>query len=307
MERLTTKALFLTLFALWLVAGAMVVFLLVGRGELNARLADADQNQTRLGGLLAEQTTREAYQQATRAAMAIQGTAAAADAATAAAGLASEVDALNARSDALAATAAAADSALAAAALAPPQVAIIAPAPDALLEPGVPVQIVVAAGDAQGLAALNLTIGGDTVVAETLNDEQFYTLVYEWTPAEDGTYDLAAQAIDSDGQAVPYRIAAIVQDVAAANNALRAAIEANVLEIRGVTPISDVVPTVYTRDQLQARFAAERAEEDDPAQERDDVLVYYAFDFLPRDFALSDFYENFLGELVAGFYQSGNG
>jgi hypothetical protein len=88
------------------------------------------------------------------------------------------------------------------------------------------------------------------------------------------------------------------------NAAIRAEIEENVAEIRGLEPLEPVVTTVLTRDQLSERVEndlfAELTEED----AREFTLILSAYDFVPRDFDYYNFVLDLYSEQIAGFYDS---
>ena len=91
-------------------------------------------------------------------------------------------------------------------------------------------------------------------------------------------------------------------DVLAQNERIRAEIEANVVELRGLEPLRPITLTQLTADQLRDRLTADLAEEMTPEKARDDALVYVAFDFLDADFDLYGFLIDLYSEQVAGFY-----
>lgn len=88
------------------------------------------------------------------------------------------------------------------------------------------------------------------------------------------------------------------------NAAIRAEIEENVAEIRGLEPLEPVVTTVLTRDELRERVEndlfAELTEED----AREFTLILYGYDFVPLDFDYYDFTLDLYSEQIAGFYDS---
>ncbi len=88
------------------------------------------------------------------------------------------------------------------------------------------------------------------------------------------------------------------------NAAIRAEIEENVAEIRGLEPLEPVVTTVLTRDELTERVEndlfAELTEED----AREFTLILSAYDFVPRDFDYYNFTLDLYSEQIAGFYDS---
>jgi hypothetical protein len=92
--------------------------------------------------------------------------------------------------------------------------------------------------------------------------------------------------------------------VADPHAAVRARIEANVVDIRGLESIEPVEPLFLTTDELRAQLEADLAEDYSPEQARLDVLVLSAFDFLEPDFDLYNFTIDLLTEQVAGYYDT---
>jgi hypothetical protein len=86
------------------------------------------------------------------------------------------------------------------------------------------------------------------------------------------------------------------------NAAVRAQIEANVVEIRGLTPREPIVPTLLTQEQLRERIEGDLFEDYDAEQARHDTLALSAFDFVERDFDLYSFTLDLYTEQIAGFY-----
>ncbi len=83
---------------------------------------------------------------------------------------------------------------------------------------------------------------------------------------------------------------------------VRDEIEANVVELRGLPQLNEVVPTALTTAELRARLEADFMEDYSPEEGRLDVLTLSAFDFLARDFDLYNFTIDLYTEQVAGFY-----
>lgn len=85
---------------------------------------------------------------------------------------------------------------------------------------------------------------------------------------------------------------------------VRAGIEANVVEIRGLEPQETVRSRFLTSEELRAQLEVDLAEEYSPDLARQDVLVLSTFDFLEPDFDLYNFTIDLLTEQVAGYYDT---
>jgi hypothetical protein len=88
------------------------------------------------------------------------------------------------------------------------------------------------------------------------------------------------------------------------HDALRAQVEANVIEIRGLQPITPVQATFLAPVELRQRLEADFEEDYSLAEARQDAIVYSAFDFLDRDFDLYNFWLDLYSEQIAGFYDT---
>ncbi|MBK9053413.1 MAG: hypothetical protein IPL78_21685 [Chloroflexi bacterium] len=186
----------------------------------------------------------------------------------------------------------------------PPDVRLISPADGATYEPGAAIPIVVSASDAYGLAAVNVTIDDTTLASLSLQDNEPLVTVYQiWTPPSDGTYTIGVMAVDIDGTASPLITRTLtVVNIAQVNADIRAQIETNVVEIRGLAPLSAIQPTLLSPDALRAELEADLNEGVTPTEAQNDVLVLNAFDFVPRSFDYLDFTLDLYSEQVAGFY-----
>lgn len=191
----------------------------------------------------------------------------------------------------------------------PPHIRIISPADGTVYEPGQLVPIVISASDAYGLTAVNVTINDDTLISlSTQNDEPLVTVYQVWTPPSDGEYTIGIMAVDIDGIASPQITSTInVVNIAQQNAEIRAAIEANVIAIRGLNPLQAIQPTLLTPDELRLELQADLQEGMTPEEANNDVLVLNAFDFVPRDFDYLNFTLDLYSEQVAGFYDPDTG
>jgi prefoldin subunit 5 len=186
----------------------------------------------------------------------------------------------------------------------PPDVRLISPTDGATFEPGDAIPIIVSASDAYGLAAVNVTLDDTTLASLSLQDNEPLITVYQvWTPPSDGTYTIGVMAVDIDGTASPLITSTFtVVNIAQMNADIRTQIEGNVVEIRGLTPLQAIEPTLLSPEDLRAELEADLSEGVTPAEALSDVLVLNAFDFVPRDFDYLGFTLDLYSEQVAGFY-----
>ncbi|MCO5181546.1 MAG: hypothetical protein M9896_16005, partial [Candidatus Promineofilum sp.] len=170
----------------------------------------------------------------------------------------------------------------------PPVARIVTPAEAATLPIATPVEIVLVASDAAGLSSLTLDVNGRRYTTYTLDGERLYARTVQWpAPAEEGEVVFTVTAVNlNDVRSEPHSVVVNLADTEARNAAIRAAVEANVSELRGLEPLEPVVPVVLSRDQLRERIARESSAETTPDESRAEVLELSAFDFLGRDYDL---------------------
>ncbi|MCA9938952.1 MAG: hypothetical protein KC418_09930 [Anaerolineales bacterium] len=296
----------LTFLSLLLVLSATVIFLWQGRAAWRDTATQLEGDKQRLGDTLwsteAELATREAALATTAAGgVALEGTLAAVEATREALGdevtaLSNSLTEANARLDAQEAT-------VSAWRTRPPAVAFFAPQPEASIPLGQSVTIVLSAGDPLGLAAVNLTANGESLVSYSPEDEVLVTVRKLWAPDRAGIYTLSATAINTAGvsSAPVERTLTVVDATADANAPLRAQIEANVAEIRGLAPLHPITPTLLTAEELRQRVEADLADYT-PTDAHEDALVLSAFDFVSPDVDLYEAYASFYSEQILGFY-----
>ena len=186
----------------------------------------------------------------------------------------------------------------------PPVARIVTPADQAALPIGRPVQIVLVASDATGLTSLTLEVDGRRFSTYSVDGERLYARTLNWSaPAQEGEHTFTVSAVNLNGVASePQSITIQLRDTEARNAALRAEVEANVTDLRGLAPLEPVVPVVLTRDQLRDRVTADFAAEVTPQEARDDVLALSAFDFMARDYDLYSAQVQLQSEGILGFY-----
>ena len=86
------------------------------------------------------------------------------------------------------------------------------------------------------------------------------------------------------------------------NADVRARIEANVSDIRGLEPLEPIVTVLLSREELRQRVEEDLFAELTQEDARDFTLLLNAFDFVPRDFDYYNFTLDLYAEQIAGFY-----
>ena len=185
-----------------------------------------------------------------------------------------------------------------------PVARIVTPLDGATLPVGRPASIVLVAGDAVGLTSLTLEVDGQSFGDYPLDGETLYARTLNWpAPDEEGEHTFTVTTININGVASqPQTITVTVQDTEARNAALRAEVEANVIELRGLPLLSPITPVVLSRDALRDRLASEAAAETTPEEARADVLELSAFDFLEPDYDLYAAQLQLQSDGILGFY-----
>ena len=185
-----------------------------------------------------------------------------------------------------------------------PVARIVTPLDGATLPVGRPASIVLVAGDAVGLTSLTLEVDGQSFGDYPLDGETLYARTLNWpAPDEEGEHTFTVTTININGVASqPQTITVTVQDTEARNAALRAEVEANVIELRGLPLLSPITPVVLSRDALRDRLATEAAAETTPEEARADVLELSAFDFLEPDYDLYAAQLQLQSDGILGFY-----
>ena len=314
MNRTTLTAITLTVIMLLLVALAAFVFLYQGRLGLQDEIATISAEQSQLqqdllqtgSDLAAVEATRDLTQEALATAEAdkvlLEG-----DIVT----NQQEVDSLNQQLDEKTAELEQTNTALNQLESAnlvlrsqPPVAEIISPEAGDTFSPGEVVAIMIAASDSMNLTAVNLTLNDETLQSYDIDSQPLFATQTEWTAEEAGEYVLGVMALNENGRASePVTITITVSlspEEAAAG--IRAEVEANVIEIRGLNPLEPIVPTLLSSDELRDRVEADFAEETTPEEGREDAIVLSAFDFMSRDYDLYTALIDLQSEAVAGFY-----
>ena len=185
----------------------------------------------------------------------------------------------------------------------PPVARIVTPLDAAILPLDQPVQVVLVASDAAGLTDLTFEVDDRRYASYPLDGETLYARTLEWpAPAAAGEHTFTVSAVNLNGVASePQTITVQVQDIEAANAAIRAEVEANVVALRGLEPLATITPVVLSRDALRDRLAAEMAGTT-PEATRADVLELSAFDFMARDYDLAAAQLELQGDGILGYY-----
>ena len=185
----------------------------------------------------------------------------------------------------------------------PPLAILIAPEDESLHMPDEPVDFIIAASDLTGLTAVNLTINDETIGSYTIEDERIFAVTENWQTNKEGPYTVNLMAVNVNGIASEPVTATIqIMDVEARNKEIRETVEANVIEIRGLTPTEPISPTLLTQEELREEVESEFAEETTPEDSRQSTLVLSAFDFVEPDFDLYQALIDIRSDAVAGYY-----
>ncbi len=185
-----------------------------------------------------------------------------------------------------------------------PQVAIIGPEDGDQLPIETNIDIQIVASDRAGLSSLTVAIDGVDLSTFSMDGETFVDRTARWeTPNDEGEHEISVTAENLNGVVSETSSVTVeVSDIEGRNAALRAAVEASVIELRGLQPLEPIEPVVLDRDALRERIEANFDEDNDPQETREDVLSLSAFDLLPRDFDLYNALIDVYGEGVLGFY-----
>ena len=190
----------------------------------------------------------------------------------------------------------------------PPVARIITPEEDDTLPVARPVEIVLVASDAAGLASLTLDVNGRRFTTYTLDGEKLYARTLDWNaPDEEGEVVFTVSAVNINNvRSAPHSVIVTLTDTEARNAAIRAAVESNVSELRGLEPLTPVEPVILSRDELRERLENDFAVETTPEESLADVLELSAFDFLGRDYDLYTALLTLQSEGILGYYDPEN-
>lgn len=186
----------------------------------------------------------------------------------------------------------------------PPVARIVTPLEGATLPTGQPVQLVLVAGDAAGLSSLMLEVNGRRFSTYTLDGDKLYARSLNWqAPDTEGEVVFTVTATNvNDVRSESQSVTVTLADTEARNAAIRAEVEANVSEVRGLELVEPITPVVLTRDELRERVENDFAAEVTPEEAEADVLELSAFDFLGRDYDLYGAQLTLQSEGILGYY-----
>lgn len=186
----------------------------------------------------------------------------------------------------------------------PPVARIVTPVEEETLPLSQPVEIVLVASDAIGLASLTLDVNGRRFTTYSLDGEKLYAQTLDWdAPAEEGEIVFTVSAVNLNNvRSEPHSIIVTLTDTEARNAAIRSVVEANVTELRGLEALAPIEPVVLTRDELRERVESDFATDTTPQESQADVLELSAFDFLGRDYDLYTALVTLQSEGILGFY-----
>lgn len=186
-----------------------------------------------------------------------------------------------------------------------PLIRIDEPINDSRIDMGTIVRLNITITDPIGLRNANVLANGQVIGSYTLNGELSYTIAQDWIPDQAGTKEIAVVATNRNGDLIesdPIRIRVIDQVMIELNQPIWDRVEANVIAIRGLEPLKPVEPNLVSRTELIQRYRSETFSQYTREDALRDVLVFYAFDFIERDYDLYRRYTQYLGENVAGYY-----
>lgn len=186
-----------------------------------------------------------------------------------------------------------------------PLIRIDEPINDSRIDMGTVVRLNITITDPIGLRNANVLANGQVIGSYTMNGELSYTIAQDWIPDQAGTKEIAVVATNRNGDLIesdPIRIRVIDQVMIELNQPIWDRVEANVIAIRDLEPLKPVEPNLVSRTELIQRYRSETFSQYTREDALRDVLVFYAFDFIERDYDLYRRYTQYLGENVAGYY-----
>lgn len=313
MKATSLTAISLALIMLLLVMVAAFVFLFQGRTQLVEQRNDLATREAELAGVVSETQADLAVTLSTRTALEAVAATAEADNVLLEGQLVEsqqELDALAKQLDEVSQTISALEAEKEQVLSQPPQIAVLAPPNGASFVVNTPLDVVVVASDAVGITAVNININEAAWQTYDVDDLPLFTVTEIFTPTATGEYEIQTMAVNVNGRSsnvatTSFTVTAApaeIQSTFDPNAALRAQIENDVAQIRGLTPKEPVVTTLLTRDELQKRVETDLLAEYTPEDARRDALVLSSFDFIPPDFDLYGLTTDLYSEQIAGFY-----
>ncbi len=185
----------------------------------------------------------------------------------------------------------------------PASIAVASPVNGDKIDLGQSVEFIISASDPDGIRLISLTSNGQGIGLAQGTGQETLALNQQWTPEYAGTHQIEVIATSRTGAAItadPIILSVIDQEMVARNAPIWENVEANVIDLRGLTPLEPVDPTLLSRTELRQRLQADYFLTEEEA--RQDVLVLHAFDFVSRSFDLYGLSRRYLGESIAGYY-----
>ncbi|MBK9049768.1 MAG: serine/threonine protein kinase [Chloroflexi bacterium] len=186
-----------------------------------------------------------------------------------------------------------------------PSIQINSPLPDTQIDLGEVVTINITITDMVGLRAVSILVNEQLIGNYTVNGDMVYSLTQEWVPDQGGNKRLSIIATNRNGDTMTSEtilIRVVDQTSMELNGPIWARIESNVSAIRELDALKPVVPDLLGRTELIQRYQTNYFTSYTREDANQDVLVFYAFDFVARDYDLYLRYSQYLGENVGGYY-----
>lgn len=191
---------------------------------------------------------------------------------------------------------------------APPQIRIILRERESVWPVGEPLDIIASATHPIGIAVLNITVDGETLISDSPFDPRMNIVTTRWTPTEPGIYLISAVATTIRGRASdPVTIELLVvdeSDQAAINESILRRIERHIEDLRGLEPQEEIIKLFVTSSDLSSLIQSELFDDYSPEDAVREVQILSMFDFIPDDYPLYETTLSTLSSAVAGFYES---
>ena len=189
---------------------------------------------------------------------------------------------------------------------APPQVRIILRDRENIRPIGQAIDIIVSAAHPIGIAAVNITVNGETLLTESPFDPRMNISTIRWVPFETGEYEITAIATTIRGRtSPPVTIDLLVVDESdpdALNQTILRQIERQVEELRGRLPLEEVTTAFLTTAQLRDSIQTDLLADYTPENAILDVQVLSMFDFIEPNYPLYDSLVDTYSQVIAGYY-----
>lgn len=165
-----------------------------------------------------------------------------------------------------------------------------------------------------GIGRVTLRVDGRPVSETPVNGAHTAEGEFTWFAAGLGLHQLSLVAANTVGiesapvsvtiEVVPATGSQRPADPGAESVAIMDAIEAQVIELRGLASLFPVTRTFNTHDELSAFIVKELDEEFPPSEAQRNAVEMAAFDFLPAETDLRALMQAVYTEQIAGFYDS---